>query len=220
MKKLKAIIFDFDGVIAESTDIKENAFAFLFKAYPKETVDRIISYHLQHGGISRFRKFEYIYKEILGEKLSAWRKKKLGIEFEGFVHKKVLRCDYVKGALEFLKKFHTDLKLFIVSGTPENEIRSIVNERGLSGFFLEVFGAPQSKAQLNKKILNKYSLKPAEVIYAGDSKDDYYGAVENKIRFIARITDSNECFFRGLKICGRIKDLFELKQWLKARKYV
>ena len=220
MKKLRALIFDFDGVIAESTDIKKDAFAFLFRAYPKETVDRVVSYHMQHGGISRFKKFDYIYREILNKKLTPQGKNKLGKQFAGFVYKKVVSCDYVKGAYEFLKKFHVDFKLFIVSGTPEKEIRAIVKKRRLDDFFVEVLGAPQSKVLLNKNILSKYGFKPGEVIYVGDSQDDYYGAVKNKIKFIARITDTNNGFFKGLKIYGRIKDFFELRLWLMARKYV
>ena len=40
--KTKAIIFDFDGVILESMDVKARAFAFLFREYPEYTEKIVI----------------------------------------------------------------------------------------------------------------------------------------------------------------------------------
>ncbi len=41
---IKAILFDFDGVILESMDIKTKAFSKLFTKYP-EYVDQIVKLH-------------------------------------------------------------------------------------------------------------------------------------------------------------------------------
>jgi beta-phosphoglucomutase-like phosphatase (HAD superfamily) len=49
---LRAIVFDFDGVILESADIKTNAFRALFASYP-EHVDQIVDFHLRNAGVSR-----------------------------------------------------------------------------------------------------------------------------------------------------------------------
>ena len=53
-RTVKAIIFDFDGVITESMDIKTQAFAYLFKDCKKEVVGKIIKLHLDNGGMSRY----------------------------------------------------------------------------------------------------------------------------------------------------------------------
>ena len=63
----RAIVFDFDGVIIESFDIKTQAFRELFKDSDK--VDKIVEYHKQNGGVSRYKKFRYIYREILKQPL-------------------------------------------------------------------------------------------------------------------------------------------------------
>jgi len=57
---VKAIIFDFDGVILESVGVKKEAFRRLFQYYP-EKVDEIVNYHMQQGGLSRYRKFQHIF---------------------------------------------------------------------------------------------------------------------------------------------------------------
>ena len=58
---LKAILFDFDGVLVESVDIKTKAFAKLFENEGPEIVNKVVEYHLANGGVSRFKKFDYIY---------------------------------------------------------------------------------------------------------------------------------------------------------------
>jgi hypothetical protein len=66
---IKAIIFDFDGVITESVGVKTEAFKKLFCKHPKH-IGKIIKLHLSHGGLSRFVKFEMIYSDILKRPLS------------------------------------------------------------------------------------------------------------------------------------------------------
>ena len=67
---IKAIIFDFDGVIVESVDIKTKAFARLFEHEGKVVVEKVVDYHLRNGGVSRFDKFRYFFNEILRRPLS------------------------------------------------------------------------------------------------------------------------------------------------------
>ena len=54
---IKAIIFDFDGVLVESLDIKTRAFAKLFGPEGPDMAKRVVDYHLQNGGVSRYEKF-------------------------------------------------------------------------------------------------------------------------------------------------------------------
>ena len=56
MKDIKAIFFDFDGVILESVDVKGWAFGKPFEAYP-QYVDEIVAFHHRNGGMYRFDKF-------------------------------------------------------------------------------------------------------------------------------------------------------------------
>jgi len=215
--KLKAIIFDFDGVIIESMDIKARAFAHLFKAWP-EHVDKIVAFHLKHGGLSRFEKFEWIYNDLLHQSLSSSHKAELGKQFSEYVYQAVLECPFVDGAVEFLNKYYQSLSLFIVSGTPHGELLSIIEERGLKKYFVEIFGAPRKKDVLNRAILQKYKLSTKETIAIGDSIDDYEGAVKTEIAFIGRVNDDNP--FKDLKVKVLIKNLFDLDKIINEKKYL
>jgi len=67
---IRAIAFDFDGVLVESVDVKNRAYARLFEKEGAELVRSILTYHLKNGGVSRFVKFQTIYREILERPLS------------------------------------------------------------------------------------------------------------------------------------------------------
>lgn len=211
MSKIKAIIFDFDGVILESMDAKTKAFTFLFKDYP-EHIPAIINLHKSHGGMSRFEKFEIIYRDFLQQPLSEEKKAEFGRQFSEYVYQKVLKCPFVEGAREFLEKYHQKLPLFIASGTPEAEICSLVKERNLEKYFKAVLGSPLTKQELILKIMKEFNFQPQELIFVGDAIDDYQGAQEAGIRFIGRISENNP--FEGLKLEGVIYNLFDLEKFL------
>ena len=62
---MKAIIYDFDGVILDSVKIKTLAFEELYSSYGKEIQNKVKSYHLLNGGISRYNKLKYYHKNFL-----------------------------------------------------------------------------------------------------------------------------------------------------------
>ena len=67
---IKAIIFDFDGVISESVNVKTKTFAKLYLKYGKEISEKVVDHHLLNGGISRFVKFQLYHEKFLGIKLN------------------------------------------------------------------------------------------------------------------------------------------------------
>lgn len=188
--KIKAIIFDFDGVILESMDVKTKAFNFLFKEHSKQ-LPAILALHKTHGGMSRFEKFERIYKDILCQPLSQEKKEELGRQFAEYIYKGVLESPFVEGAGEFLEKYYQKLPLFIVSGTPDAEMKSIIRDRGLEKYFKEVYGSPLKKKDIILKILKDFNFSPQEVIFVGDSIDDEEGAKGAGVKFIWQTKENN-----------------------------
>lgn len=208
---IKAVIFDFDGVIAESVDIKSDAFAYLFKDHP-QAVGEIVEYHLLHGGLSRLLKFDHIYNNILRKPLSENEKVELGRQFSDYVMDRVVKCPYVSGAKEFIEDYAAKLDLYIVSGTPQNEMRLIAEKRGLSKYFKGIFGSPEKKEQLIQKLIDSRGIKKEEVVFIGDSTEDYVGARTTGIKFVGRIGESNP--FVKEKIHATVKDINEFRELL------
>ena len=205
---IKAIIFDFDGVIVESVDIKTKAFARLFEHEGGVVVEKVVDYHLKNGGVSRFDKFRYYYKEILKRPLSDQQFEELCSGFSELVMEEVVKAPYVKGSKEILDNYFRICQCFVATGTPQEEIDEIIIQRGMFPYFKGVYGAPKKKYVIVREILDSYGIKPEEVIYVGDAMSDYQAASENSVRFIARIHD-NESIFKGIE-CTKIMDLTDL----------
>lgn len=188
----KAILFDFDGVIVDSVHVKTEAFREIFSD-AKEHLPAIIHFHLANGGMSRFTKFEVIYRDILKKTLTRETAQELGERFSKLVMQKVIDCDYTPGALEFLQTYSQKLPLFIASGTPQDELQIITAKRGLTHYFKEIRGTPQSKPEIIRDILKRYNLASEEMPFIGDAMNDYAAALETNLPFygyaLTRVND-------------------------------
>jgi len=206
----KAIIFDFDGVLVESVDVKTRAFARMFEDKGEEVVQKVTAFHLKHGGLSRVHKFKHYYEEILRCSLSDVKLEELCNAFSILVIDEVINSPYVRGAREFLDRFYCEIDLYVASGTPEDEMREIVRRRGMAKYFKEVFGSPSQKGEIAKSILKDNGYDPGDVIFVGDSITDLKGAQDSGTRFIGRITDPGNDLFAGMGVKA-IKDLNDLE---------
>ncbi|MDO9036437.1 MAG: HAD-IA family hydrolase [Methanoregula sp.] len=183
---IKAIFLDFDGVILESVSVKTDAFLSLFSFVP-DHIDEIVQFHIDNGGISRFEKFRHIYANILHEELTQELFDRLSNRFSDLVEEKVACAPFVDGAREFIQEQSRNRALYIVSATPEEELRRIVDSRGLTQFFEGICGAPTKKADHIQRIIREKNLSYGEALFVGDAVNDWDAARVSGIRFIGRI---------------------------------
>jgi len=216
---IRALIFDFDGVIAESVDVKTEAFRELFKDYP-DSVDAIEKFHLDNGGMSRYDKFRHIYANILKQELPGERFSELCESFHKLVVDKVVEAPFVEGSIGVLDLCAGKYPMYIVSGTPEGEMKEIVERRALEGYFLGIYGSPDSKTRSIRKILVDNGFKPEEVLFIGDSKNDLQAAEETGVIFIARAVDEEQDWLRSESVKTSFPDLRGVKDYIETQNHL
>ena len=215
---ISAIILDFDGVILESVSVKTEAFRTLFSFVP-EHVEEIVQFHKENGGMSRYDKFRYIYKNIIGQELTQQKFNELSDTFSRIVFNAVIKAPFVPGAHEFLEIYYSKIPLYVVSATPEEELIQIIQKRGMSHYFRKVFGAPLKKTECISDIIKITGPPPDSVIFVGDAKNDFEAAQAVGVRFIGRIKPGDENRFEGLTgIDALIPDLHELARYIEVNR--
>jgi beta-phosphoglucomutase-like phosphatase (HAD superfamily) len=187
----EAFFFDFDGVLADSVEVKTRAFAKLFEPHGPEVVRKVIDHHRRHGGMTRVEKFRHYHSKYLDRNLNDEEMANLCRRFSELVVDEVVAAPEIQGAGEFLTKWYKRLSCFVISATPEEEMREIVQRRGMAGYFREVLGAPADKEQNLRSLLDKYGLSPSKCCFFGDATSDYQAARACGTNFIAILPDSD-----------------------------
>ncbi len=174
------IIFDFDGVIADTSKKKSEVFRFFFSEFTNGP--NIIDYHTKHKGISRYEILNKLYEL---ENIKSEREKKrvltrLNLKMRNLIEKIKIK----KKIKEKIKVLSKSSNLFIASNAPHNELKLVVNNNKLKNYFISIYGSKKnfSKKDSIKLILKKYKIKKAT--YIGDTLSDYKIAKSMGLDFI------------------------------------
>ena len=214
------LIFDFDGVLVDSVNIKTNAFCELFSEYNNSIVNQIKSYHLANGGISRFEKIRYFYKNFIKEELDQDLFKLKCSQFKRLVIKKVIASNEICGAHKLISTKTKGYK-FIVTGTPQEEIEEILIKKNWLGYFDEVLGSPIKKNIHVRYLLEKYKINSQKCLFFGDASTDYEAAKLNNVPFLGVCNKQSELYSKHPEI-DYIENFsnFNLNSFKKEKNYV
>jgi len=184
-KKLKVLVFDFDGTLVESNKIKDNAFYSIFGEWPEHR-DAMMKWHLANNTTVRQDKFRYFVEVILGQQGDYELIEKLTKRFSELSYQAIVDCSMVDGAQEFLDTFRNKVQMLLVSATPHNELKKILKARLLTRYFKEIQGGPINKLEVLKKVISAKKISPDEMLYFGDSPEDLQAAKTLGCHFIGR----------------------------------
>jgi phosphoglycolate phosphatase-like HAD superfamily hydrolase len=187
----KIIFWDFDGVIKESVNIKTEAFADLFINSGTDIVEKIKAHHISNGGMSRFKKIP-LYASWTGLKLDENQIIQYSNKFSELVVDKVINANWVNGVEYVLRSNFSKQKFVLVSATPDDELKFIIESLNLTNCFELIFGSSLSKSDAILKSLNYFSENPKNCVMIGDALADYEASKISNIEFILRQHDTNE----------------------------
>ena len=226
MKNYKSIIFDCDGVILNSNEIKTESFRKVLSNFDKNAVNEFINNHKNNGGISRYIKLDYFLTQILPKYSEAPVSKKdilssLLADYGKECKKSLLNCEVAED-LTNLKALTYNIPWIIVSGGDQKELRDIFKKKNLSKFFNGgIFGSPEKKIDIIRRE-EKNGLINYPAIFLGDSKVDYIVAKNLNIDFlfVTQWTDFNDfksyCKKNSIDMINSVSDLigiFEEKNY-------
>jgi len=155
-------------------------------------IDRVVTYHRAHAGISRVVKIAHAHKAFLNIDLTPEALDVLCRRYSAIVEQKVIDCDSVDGALAFLIRAAGTIKSFVVSGTPEDELIRITDQRGISGYFDGIYGSPRKKEDIVEGLLTDHGLTADQCLFIGDSMTDYNAATAHRMPFLGRLHNGQE----------------------------
>lgn len=179
----KTFVFDCDGVIFDSNQIKTDAFNKVGLEFGSDAAKELVNYHLQHGGVSRYRKFEYFWVEILQRIYDANKIESLVSQYALQVCERLLHCSISLSLLD-LRKSTQNASWMVVSGGNQAELEYIFTERKIAPLFNKgVFGSPSTKDEIIKREISSGRLEfPA--LFIGDSRYDHEVAKRAGMDFI------------------------------------
>ncbi len=183
---LSLLVLDCDGVILESVDAKTRAFAQVGERYGAEARDRLVLFHHLHGGVSRREKFAWLIRETQGREITPAEMDELCSLFVACALEHVLAAPLTPGILPVLETWKGRIPIHVCSGTPTEELRFVLNRRGLASFFTGMYGTPPAKAQRLAMIVREAGVDPADAVMVGDAATDMHAAESVGVRFYGR----------------------------------
>ena len=174
--KCKKIFLDFDGVIVDSNKFKELAIEnSIFKLLGLNQKNiKAINYFNENAGISRKIKLKKFYddKQVL----------KILELYAEECHKffsQAKPSNGLKVFIDYLKINYKNIKLYVLSGGEDCEIKLFLEKNFLLGYFEDILASKQSK------VIHLRNLKAtANDIFIGDSHNDLKAATKTGIKFI------------------------------------
>ncbi len=202
------VIFDFDGVILNSHNIKTDAFYKIFKTFGKDIAIKTSKYHLDNIGISRFKKFDFIIKNILKDKKIS--RNFLNQKFNLYCNKKIEKLNVSKSLVNFFEKNSNNYELYVSTATPQKTIIDILKKKKISKYFKKIYGSPDNKIQhINKIKKNNFTR-----VFIGDTLEDYISSVKTHTKFIFKEHNENKNQLKNIKVY-RVKNFRNLEKNIK-----
>lgn len=177
----KVLVFDFDGVLADSNEMKYHAWLELFPE-DKDFMREVLSTMYFN---TRFTILRHVFqiRGVAGEELEQ-KIQEYAAKYNTIVQQGVLRLGLISGVYETLETLSLKFRLYINSGTMENPLRESARDLGISHLFTQIFGAPRTKAENLARIMHGEKMSSHDIVMIGDGDPDYHAAKRYNIFFI------------------------------------
>jgi len=185
MLKKKVIVFDFDGTLVQSNELKYNAYFQILRdnEYTREIISKVLETSFE---ASRFQILEeianIIYASDRAEQISEkvmW----LSQCYNDIVLEGAKKCPEMPGAKKILDILSASYSLYLSSTTPEVELKKIIQYRGWEKYFKNIYGYPHTKTETLRTIIEAERVSCDDILVVGDGDSDRLSAEKYGISF-------------------------------------
>ena len=184
-KTIKVAVLDFDGTLIDSNSLKYNAFFKLFPEYPEsENIVRSVL-----GEIFEASRYDILAEIVFRYKCrrpdqNLLSVKNLAQAYNRLVLDGAKHCRLIPGAQEALDFLSSRVRLYVSSTTPEDSLKEIIDFRGWTDYFVDIFGYPRKKSETLAGIIGREKVESSSVMVIGDGASDRISAEENRCKFV------------------------------------
>jgi len=179
---IRGVVFDFDGTVVDSNEIKRRAFFEATEAFDPTGATVEAALAAPDPG-DRFDILGRVARELAavgaapaGRSAEAFGRA-LAEEYGRICEEAIAAADEIPGALEALGWLEArGVARFVSSATPEAPLRRVVARRGLEPWFDGVYGRPAPKTEHLAAIAGRTGAAPDELLLVGDGEDDRQAA--------------------------------------------
>jgi phosphoglycolate phosphatase-like HAD superfamily hydrolase len=184
LQRAKILVFDFDGTLVDSNPIKRRAFAHCFSTC-SDHLEEILAYCWGSHHVPRGDKFRYVYEHILERPYTEAVASALEERFDALTTRQIIDAPEIRGATRFLQVVSRRREAAVLSSTPHQTLLRILEQRGWVGSFKAIQGAPVDKAHWLRTLRQRHGLRPQELVYLGDCREDHAAAEQAGCVFLA-----------------------------------
>ena len=174
-------MFDFDGVLVDSEQLKRDALKENFLDFGEDFAQDVFEYQ-QETNCNRHDASLYAANKL--GKGEEWQKE-YSDKYTENVNKKIIAMPNMSTCESMLAGIVSKYPLYISSGTPQENLIEIVVKKTMRHLFKGIYGSPRTKIYHINHILKKEKLKPEEVLFVGDQEIDYKVAIHFGLDFLA-----------------------------------
>ena len=161
------VVFDFDGTLVLSADIKHRAF---FEIFPDECAPAVAAVLARDPEGSRNRIIPAMIAEAAACGLNSGplQADELIEAYAKRVAAGVGSAPEVPGAGEALKSVGEHASVYVASTTPHQELLRHLEQRGWTKWVREAYGFPHKKPDVVKQLLGHHDCPPQRLLVVGD----------------------------------------------------
>jgi len=186
------LVFDFDGTLVPSNDVKRDAFFTCVDGAPDAGV--IVASMLDRDPTrDRHRLFAELAERlpVVGDPSV------LAARYGAICHERIVAL-LDNGPTDALLKLlrGKGFVLHVSSGTPRDALLAMMREAGLERHWTSIRGAPAAKAESLRAVMAAHGLAPSQLAVVGDGDSDARAAADVGCKFLRVAQDASELYGR------------------------